>query len=251
MGVRTVTLGSRWRRGLAAVAIVTLASTALGVDARAQEDDPPDPSVLRRGRRLTSVGRVTGDKASSSALAEDRPGAAAAQRLPAGPGGDQARLRRRGRVRRRRGRARGHQPARHRAAVERTSGGGRSGTSATSRPQEAAFVAALRAAVPSAEIGTRLRTVYGGIAAIDPGQRGGDRARHRWGGGRAEERPAPAAHRLESGLRQRDRPSTTSSAPPTNAGAGPDPRQPRHRRVAGTSVVRGPRQPAGPRWTVP
>ena len=34
--------------------------------------------------------------------------------------------------------------------------------------QEAAFVAALRAEVPSAQIGTQLRTVYGGISAVIP-----------------------------------------------------------------------------------
>ena len=167
MGVHRQVGSRARRRALGAVAIVSLASLVVGADARAQEDDPPDPSEFSVEGGVTSAGRTTGDKAPSSALAKT----------------DRALLRRND-----------SQPVQVAIKLDYDAvavyAGGVEGFEATSplvtgvplseRPaaarryeghiasQEAAFVAALRAKVPSAQIGTRLRTVYGGIAATIP-----------------------------------------------------------------------------------
>ena len=164
MGVYRHVGGRARRRALGAVAIVSLTSIALGVDARAQQDDPPTFSVEEA---LTPTRRTTVDKAPSSALART----------------DRALLRRND-----------SQPVQVAIKLDYDAvavyAGGVPGFEATSpavtgqplseRPaaaaryerhiaaQEEAFVAALRAQVPSAQIGTRLRTVYGGIAATIP-----------------------------------------------------------------------------------
>ncbi len=192
------------RRALGAVAIVSLASLVVGVDARAQEDDPPDPSEFSVEGGVTSAGRITGDKAPSSALAET----------------DRALLRRND-----------SQPVQVAIKLDYDAvavyAGGVEGFEATSpmvtgvplseRPaaarryeghiasQEAAFVAALRA--DGAERPDRHAAAHRvrRHRRHDPGQRGRDRARHPGGGRRPEERPAPTTDRLEPRVRQRRR----------------------------------------------
>ena len=140
----------------------------VGVDARAQEDEPPDPSESSVEGGVTSAGRITGDKAPSSALAKT----------------DRALLRRND-----------SQPVQVAIKLDYDAvavyAGGVEGFAATSpsvtgRAAQRASRgrAALRGShrvagggvrrppcapqVPSAQIGTGLRTVYGGIAATIP-----------------------------------------------------------------------------------
>jgi hypothetical protein len=157
------------RRAFGAVAIVALASIVVGVDAGALEPSAQTPSA-RRGTidgTLTSVSRVVGHKAPSSSLAKT----------------DRALLRRND--------ARPVQVA-IKLDYDATAvyAGGLRGLPATSplvtgtplnersaavqryerhiASQEAAFISALRAKVPSVQIGPSLRTVYGGISATIP-----------------------------------------------------------------------------------
>jgi Subtilase family/Fibronectin type-III domain len=166
MGVHVGNSARVRRRAVGAAAVVALGSLVVGIDAGAQQE-PPDDGALSVQEVLTPARRITDDKAPSSALAQT----------------DRRLLRRND-----------AQPVEVAIKLDYDAvavyAGGLQGFEATSplvtgvplseRPaaaqryelhvagQEAAFVDALRAAVPSAQIGTRLRTVYGGIAATIP-----------------------------------------------------------------------------------
>lgn len=165
------TSGSARRRTIGAIAIVSFASIALGVDAGAQgepsQQELSDETALTVEEVLTPTGRNAASKAPSSALAQTDPGLLA--RDDAAPVHVAIKL--------------------DYDAVAVYAGGLRefeatsplvTGQPLSERPaaarryerhiadKEAAFIDALQARVPSAEIGTRLRTVYGGISAMIP-----------------------------------------------------------------------------------
>ncbi len=171
MGVHQGSHQRARRRAIGAAAVVALASIVVGVDAGALKPSAQTPrapsGTLEVESVLTPTGRISAHKAPSSSLAKT----------------DRALLRRND-----------SRPVQVAIKLDYDAtavyAGGLSGFPATSplvtgtplsepsatvqryeshiASQEAAFISALRAAVPSVEIGPSLRTVYGGIAATIP-----------------------------------------------------------------------------------
>ena len=145
------------------MAIVSIASIALGADARAQEDDPPDLTA----EPLRPSGRVEGSKALTSRIAKSDK--ALLRRTDATPVEVVVKLDY-------------DSVATYTGTVEgvaatspSVTGQELTGRSAAERQynayiasQEGAFEAELAAAVPDATVGRSLRTVYGGVAAVVP-----------------------------------------------------------------------------------
>ena len=196
------------------------------------------------GRGPHTDGRITADKAPSSCARQDRPGAAGPQRRPARPGRDQARLRRRRRLRRRGGGVRGTSPLVTGVPLSERPAAAASATSATSRHRRRRSSTPCGPRCPSAEIGTSLRTVYGGISAVIPANAVEDVLAIPGVVAVQTERPAPAADRLQPEFVDADH-ALRRARHDRERRRGPHPRQPRHRRLAGAPVVRGPGQPAG------
>ncbi len=162
MGIHVPTRRRARRRAAGGAALLALTSLAFGVSAGAQ-DEPPGFEA----QALTPTGRITADKAPSSALAQTDPDLLArtdAQAVQVAIKLDYDS------VATYAGNLRGLEATSPlvtgQELSERPSAAAKYERHVASK--ESTFVDALRAAVPSAQIGTSLRTVYGGISAIIP-----------------------------------------------------------------------------------
>jgi subtilisin family serine protease len=157
----------RGRRALVLGLVVALAASVLSASpVAAQTPDEPEPDLSGEGG-ITETGRVQDDKAPSSALAQSDPALLArndAQPVPVVIKLDYDSL----------ATYAGSLPELE-ATSPAVTGDALTGDSEPEvayedhiAEREAAFIDALRAQVPGAEVGRRLRTVYGGVAAIIP-----------------------------------------------------------------------------------
>ena len=196
---------------------------------------------------LTAAATVSRRQVGGEPARPHRPRPPGAHRLRTGLGDDQARPRRVGVVRRRRRRAGRDQPGGDRQAPHGCDDARRRRYLAL--PAGPRGVRGRRACAPRCRrrrSGQRLRTVYGGIAATVPAS--SVEAVLAIDGVVAVQQDslAPAAHRLQRGVRQR--PARLHRARQHGRRRrGRHLRQPRLRRVAGAPVVRRPGQPRAPR----
>ena len=114
------------------------------------------------------------------------------------------------------------------------------------RDIEQRFLARLDTRVPDADVGRALRVAYGGVALTVPGNEVGDALeapRRRRGPGR---QPGATPHRLEPRVHRRPDDLRPARRQRQRSREGRHRRRARHRRLAGASVVRRSRHPAGP-----